>query len=122
MKPSKVTLGFNLVVTRVLHVDGSNDPTVVLPSPTSKQIFRHSIDVTIKLHSTILEVMTQPEVSVWLFDLYKNKTLTADHKTLAMIAEELTDAIEEEFATLNVIPVSEISIAEGRMLQTFSYE
>jgi hypothetical protein len=122
MKPTQVILGCNLVVTRVLHIDGSGDPTVVMAAPTSKQVFRHSIDIQVKLYADVLDVMTHPEVSVWLNELYKNKTLTADHKTLAMISEELTDAIEDEFATLLIIPVQEITITEGRMTQTFKYE
>jgi hypothetical protein len=122
MKPMQVSLGCNLVVTRVLHIDGSNDPTVVLAAPTSKQVFRHSIDIQVKLSTDVLDVMTHPEVSVWLNELYKNKTLTADHKTLAMVADELSSTIEDEFATLLVIPVKEIIITEGRMSQTFTYE
>lgn len=122
MKPSHSSLGCNLVVTRVLHIDGSNDPTVVLTAPTSKQVFRHSIDIQVKMSMDVLDVMSHPEISVWLNDLYKNKLLTVDHKTLATVADELSSAIEDEFSTMSIIPVNEITITEGRMNQTFTYE
>jgi hypothetical protein len=120
MKHSEKCINFNLSVTQILHKNEDNDETVVLPKPPANQIIRRTINIEIALNHARVDVMSQYEISEWLSTIYKG-TLDINHKTLDMIADELSETISDELNTGGKNPVMSIKLTHGSTGATYKY-
>jgi hypothetical protein len=121
MRPNKQSAFFNIIVTRILHVDGSGDASVVLAKPTATQVYRHSLSIEVALHTDVQYYMKPGELQKWLTDLYKSSELEANHKSLDEIAAELSTRVADEFDSIEDAVVHSIKILNGNYGVTYHY-
>ena len=112
---------FNIIVTRILHIDGSGDASVVLAKPTATQVYRHQLSIEVELHTDVQHYMKPNDLQKWLTDLYKKSELEANHKSLDEIADELSSRIADEFDSIEAQVVHSIKILNGNYGVTYTY-